>query len=80
MVEPQETYFVFVDGFRHTVRCTIRTVPNNREHLEKLDQTVYIKFIPTLTDGHFCDEMERKLLSLPEKYGGMVIVVLCDIA
>ena len=80
MVELQAAYCAFVGGFGRTVRDTIRTVPNVREHLEKLDQVVYIKFIPTLTDGHFCNEMERKLLSLPAKYGGMVIVLLCDIA
>ena len=77
--EPQTAYCAFVSGFKHKVTCKIRTVLDIRKHLEKLDQAVDIKFIPTLTDGHFCNEMERKLLSLPVKCGGMGII-FCDIA
>ena len=64
----------------HKVTYTIRTVPDIRKHLEKLDQAVDTKFIPTLTDGYFFNEMERKLLSLLVKYNGMGIVIFCDIA
>ena len=76
-VEPQAAYCAFVGGFKHKVTYT---VPDIRKHLKKLDQAVDTKFIPTLTDGHFCNEMERKLLSLPVKYVGMGIVIFCDIA
>ena len=76
MVEPQAAYCAFVGGFKHKVTDTIRTVPDIHEHLEKLDQAVDTNF----TDGHFCNEMERKLLSLPVKYGGVGIVIFCDIA
>ena len=83
-VEPQAAYCAFVGGFKHKVTYTFRTVPDIRKHLEKLNQAVDTIFtqthIPTLTDGHFCNEMERKLLSLPVKYGGMGIVIFCDIA
>ena len=68
---------MFVDGFKHKVVYTIRAI---HKHLEKLDQAVDTKFIPTLADGHFCNEMERKLLSLPVKYGGIGLVMFCDIA
>ena len=68
---------MFVDGFKHKVVYTIRAI---HKHLEKLDQAVDTKFIPTLADGHFCNEMERKLLSLPVKYGGIGVVMFCDIA
>ena len=80
VVEPQTAHCVFVGGFKYKVTYTMRTVPDIRKHLEKLDQTVDAKFIPTLTDGHFCNEMERKLLSRPVKYSGMGIVTFCDIA
>ena len=79
MVEPQAACCAFVGGFKHKVTHTIRTVPNIRKHLEKLDQAVDTKFIPTITDGNFCNEIERKLLSLLVKYGGMGIVIFCDI-
>ena len=61
-VEPEAAYFAFVGGFKHKITCTIRTIPDIGKHLEKLDQAVDTKFIPTLTDGHFCNEIKRKLL------------------
>ena len=79
-VESQAAYFAIVSGFKHKVTYTIRTVPDIRKHPEKLDQAVDTKFIPTLTDDHFYSEIERKLLSLPVKYGGMGIVFFCNIA
>ena len=37
-VEPQTAHCAFVGGFKHKATYTIRTVPNIRKHLEKLDQ------------------------------------------
>ena len=74
-VEPQAAYCVFVDGFKHKDTYTIRTVPDIRKHLGKLDQAVDKKFIPTLTDGKFYNEIKRKLLQPPVKYGRMGIVI-----
>ena len=37
-------------------------------------------FIPVLIDGHISINIERKLLSLPVKRGGMKIVIFADIA
>ena len=50
VVEPQAAYCVFIGGFKHEVIYTIRTIPNIRKHLEKLDQAVHSKFL-NLTDG-----------------------------
>ena len=69
MAEPQAAYCVFVDSFKHKV------IYKFRKHLEKLGQAGDIKFLSTLTDGHFCNDMEKKLLSLPVKYGGMGTVI-----
>ena len=79
-VEPHAAYCAFVSGFRYKVRYTIRTVPNIRKHLEKLDQAVDKKCIPTLTDGYFSNKMDRKLQWLPVKHGRMGIVIFYDIA
>ena len=77
-VELRAAYCAFVGGFKHKITNTIRTVPDIRKHLEKLDQAVDTRFNPTLTDGHFCNEIERKLLTLPIKYGGTGII-FCEI-
>ena len=37
-------------------------------------------FMPALIDGHIPNNIERKLLSLPVKRGGMRIVIFADIA
>ena len=44
-----------------------------------MDQAVDTKFILTLTDGHFRNEMEMKLLPITVKYGKMGIVIFFDI-
>ena len=80
VVELTAAYSAFVGGFKHEVKHTIRTMSNIHIHLEKLDQAADIKFIPILNDGHFCNKMEMKLLSCPIKYGGMGLVIFCDIA
>lgn len=79
VVEPQAAYCGFGCGFKHEIAYTIRTVINICKYLEKLYHAVDTKFITTLTDGHFCNKMEKKVLSLPVKHGGMGII-FCDIA
>ena len=32
----------------------------------------------TLTDGHFCNKVERKVLSHPVKYDGMGIAIIAE--
>ena len=78
--EPQAAYSAFVSGFKRKVTYTIRTISDIHKYLEKVDQAVDTKFIPTLTNGHFFNETEKKLLSLPVKYGGIDIFIFCDIA
>ena len=46
----------------------------------RINQPVDAKFILALTDGDFCIEIEKKLLSLPAKNGGMGIVIFWNIA
>ena len=36
--------------------------------------------MPALIDGHILNHVERTLLSLPGKFGGMGIVIFADIA
>ena len=79
-IEPQCAYCAFTAGFKHKVTFTMRTIPGICQHLQKLDQYVEKVFIPALTNGHVPNNIERKLLSLPVKLGGMGIVIFADIA
>ena len=79
-IEPQSAYCAFTADLKHKVTYTIRTIPDICQHLQKLDKYVEKVFIPALIDGHIPNNVERKLLSLPVKLGGMGIVMFADIA
>ena len=67
-------------GFKHKVTNTTRTIPDICQHVQKLDQYVEKVFIPALIDVDRPRNIERKLLLLPVKLGGMGIVIFADIA
>ena len=50
--EPQADYAAFVSGFKHKLTYYIRTMPNIKQHLTRLDAVVDNVFIPAITDGH----------------------------
>ena len=52
--EPQAAYAAFVSGFKHKLTYYIRTMPNIKHHLTRLDAIVDNVFIPAITDGHLC--------------------------
>ena len=58
----------------------MKTIPDVCQNLQKLDQYVEKVFIPALIDGHITNNVERKLLSLSVKLGGMGIIIFADIA
>ena len=78
--EPQAAYAAFVSGFKHKLTYYIRTMPNIKQNLTRLDAVVDNVFIPVITDGHLCTTDERRLLSLPVKKGGLAIPILSTMA
>ena len=73
--EPQAAYAAFVSGFKHKLTYYIRTMPNIKQHLTRLDAVVDNVFIPVITDGHLCTTDEQLLLSLPVKKGGLTLPI-----
>ena len=78
--EPQAAYTAFTSGFRHKMTYYIRTIPNISEILKPFDEKVTKDFIPAITEGHQCTPMERSLLSLPVRMGGLGIPIFSDIS
>ena len=78
--EPQSAYCAFATGFRNKFMYLIRTTPNITHHLKEFDEILTNNFIPSLTDGRVISTNERKLLSLPVRFGGMGIPIFSDIA
>ena len=70
-IEPQAAYAAFVAGFRHKLTYMMRTIPNIGQHLSKIDNILSNEFIPALMGGKIVNDSERKLLSMPVKYGGL---------
>ena len=57
--EPQAAYAAFVSSFIHKLTYHIRTMPNIKQHLSKLDDIVDNVFIPAITEGHVCSTNEQ---------------------
>ena len=78
-VEPQAQYSCFVSGFKHKLNYIMRTIPNISHLLKPIDDIILTKFIPAITDGIKINQVERKILSLPAKYGGLAIPIFAEI-
>lgn len=52
----------------------MRTIPELVELLKLLEDIIHFKFIASITGGHICSDNERKLLSLPARYGDVAIL------
>ena len=77
--EPQAAYSCFTAGFKHKLTYFIRTIPNIKEVIEKVDNYVDDYLIPALTEGQAMSEESRKLLTLPVRMGGMGIPRFAEI-
>ena len=76
--EPQAAYAAFTAGFKHKVTYFIRTIPNLKDVLKRLDDVLENKFIPALTEGHVLSREERTLVSLPVRLGGLGIPICAE--
>ena len=56
----------------------MRTIPDIANQLTLLDEVISTEFIPAITGGNTCSSIERKLLSLPTKLGGLGIPMFVD--
>jgi len=77
--EPQAAYSAFISGFQHKMNYYIRTIPNLSNLLKPLDDVLTQSFIPAITEGHILSELDRKLISLPVRYGGLNIPIYHDL-
>ena len=58
----------------------MRTIPDISHLLKPIDNIILTKFIPGITDGIKINQIERKLFSLPAKYGGLAIPIFAGIS
>ena len=79
-IEPQAAYSCFVSWYKYKLTYIMRTIPNISHQMEKIDDLILTKFIPAITAGIYVNPIERYLLSLPAKDGGLGIPVFTEIA
>ena len=78
--QPQCAYSGFIGGFVNKFTYHIRVIGNIKENLQPVDDAIDNMLIPSLTEGHRCSALERKLLALPVKLGGLAIPVISEIS
>ena len=74
---PHAAYSAFTHGFRHKFTYFMRTMELGN-FMGPLDELISNEFIPSLFGGQISPS-ERKLISLPVKYGGMGIPILTEL-
>ena len=77
--QPQAAYTAFMFGVKNKITFSMRTIQGISEHLKKLDETINNTFIPAITGGITCSEIERSLLAMPPKLGGLGIPIFSQI-
>ena len=70
---PHASYSAFVHGIRHKWTYVMRTIEGISDLLLPLEKVIREKLIPALC-GKVVNDLERKLLALPPRLGGMGII------
>ena len=73
--QPQAAYSAFVSGFKNKLSYFMRTILDISNLLIPIEDTIQNQFIPAITGGRICNEEERKLLSLPTRYGRLAVPI-----
>ena len=73
--QPQAAYSAFVSGFKSKLSYFMRNIPDISNLLIPNKETTQNQFIPATIGGRICSEEERRLLSLPTRYGGLAIPI-----
>ena len=58
----------------------MRIVPNFKSQLIQLEYVIRTEFIPAITGGINCSDTERRLMSLPPRFGGLGIPIFSESA
>ena len=75
--QPQACYAAFTFGLRHRWTYFMRTPPDIENLLQPLERAISDVLIPSLI-GRNCSKVERDLVALPVRMGGLGIINLFD--
>ena len=72
-IEPHAAYTAFTFGLKHKWTYVLRTIPKITELIEPLEFAIRNTFIPALMN-RTCTDIERELMTLPPRMGGLGII------
>ena len=74
--QPQASYAVYTFGLKHRWTYFLRTLPEIQDLLQPLEEAITKFLLPALVD-HKCSPLEREILALPVKKGGIGVTNPC---
>ena len=74
ITQPHAAYAAFTHGLSSHWTYISRTIPDIQDLLRPLEAAIHQHFIPALTGREACSVVERDLLALPVRLGGMGLV------
>ena len=75
--QPHAAFSALIHGLFGRWIYLSRTLPSISESLSPLEQNIRLHFLPTLTGKCVFSDLERQLLSLPSRLGGLGIINPC---
>ena len=79
-MEPQAAWAAVIGGFKSKFTYFLRRIPDIHEYFQPIEDTLANKFKPAISGGRFVNDVERKLISLPTRHGGLAIPIIKDVA
>ena len=75
--QPQASYAIYTFGLKHRWTYFLRTLPDIQDLLQPLENAITKVFLPALTE-HDCTPLEREILALPVRKGGLGVTNPCQ--
>lgn len=74
---PHAAYANYIHSYQHKYTYFLRTIPGFEHFVKPLDDLVTYGLLPTLF-GSPLTQLERKMVALPTRHGGLGIQILCE--
>lgn len=75
-IQPQASYAAYTFGLKHRWTYFLRTLPDVQDLLEPLEEAISQVLIPAIV-GRKCSKLDRDVLALPVRLGGLSLSNLC---
>ena len=72
--EPQAAHSAFIHGVSSRWNYVMRTIPGISDMMIPLEETIRHKLIPAITGRNAVSDIERDVLAMPSRLGGMGMV------